>query len=173
MTTEKNKYLIMNEDEEILVLTFDVGETLRLFLPSERFYDNGKSNISNDSFLETLKKAAGISEDQFVKLYTRENYIDRMKCVNTKLVKTKELCTTRYYLAFCSLNEEAIREINDACYEMNLTPLFIKPEELERIILDNSYYLEEKASSVILDQYIAFPIQKLKKVRNYEGDILC
>ena len=173
MTIEKNKYLIMNEDEEILVFTFNEGETLRLFIPSERFYDNEQSNIFNSSILDTLKETGGISENQLVKLYTRENYIERMKCVNTKLVKGKELCITRYYLALCSLNAETIRKINAVCYEMGLMPLFIKPEELERILLDNSYYLEEQEPSVILDQYITFPNQKLKKIINYEGDILC
>ncbi len=174
MATEKNKYLIMNEDEEILVFTFNAGQTVRLFLPSEEFYyDEEQPNIFNCSILEILKETEVISKDKLVNLYTRENYIERMKCVNTKLVRSKESQITRYYLVFCSLNEEAIRRINEVCYENQLMPLFIKPEELERILLDNSYYPKKEESPVALDCYMTFPIQKLKKIRNYEGDILC
>ena len=173
MVTKKNKYLVMNEEGEILVFTYKSRRSVRLFLPNERFHGDEQSNTFDGSLFEILKTTGVISSDQLVKLYSRENYTEIMKCVNTKLVKSKELFITDYYSVFCSLNEEAIRRINDLCYKLELTPLFIKPEELERILLDNSYYLEKSKAPVILDSYITFPIRELKKIRNYEGDILC
>lgn len=170
MAIKKDKYLIMNENEEILVFTYKTRKADRLFLPSEkRSLDEEETESIFDPLLSTLKSVGAISDDA-IELYTREDYVDRLKCVNTKLVKTRELRITNYYLSYCSLDEEAVRRINEVCFDMEIMPLFLPSEELERILLENSYYLKPENAPVRLDKFISIPIQRIK---GYKGEILC
>lgn len=122
---EKDKAIILNEDNQILV-----------FIQEDKDHKQGKlfyPSITDNSQIELLK-SSNLSEYVFLTSYI----VDKSKfdCVNGKLVKVEEKEKTNYYVTYHPLKEEEIAYFVNFGNWKHAKPYFASLDEIKQYIYD-------------------------------------
>lgn len=154
---EKDKYIIYNEDNKVLIFTLiSSRETMRILIPSISKYDvDGKQD-----FYYAIKNL--LVKDS---LYLGQNIYSQMvyESRNKKLQKETLQIIRNYYSCYKEMKENDYIMLMKICYENGVLPHFVTIEELKQLIIKSVVSCDFDVDTAMYSS-----LEELQKRLNFE-----
>ena len=154
----KNKFLIFNTEEKILIFLKQQNKKTNYFVPTIYTEGNNIDNPISFKILEILN--LNFENVQLVNEFHDEYF--SFKIIDDELTRKKVIREKKYYAVYHKFTQEEYNEIYTICLSQNIISYMVSLEELE-------YIMNLKRKRVAdMDLYIGHTAKMLQKKLKYE-----